>query len=624
MRTADTTQSRRDAPHTQGVVRFGIQTKAFVFIFFALMLTIVVGMTGLAGMKSIRASSEHVTLGDVPILRSMQEALSALAIGSLASEKALDVDDPEAIAAITDAERIFRAASARFNMFMAAITWGSDSEAFMRSLNGANASQWAETGFAGTLRVPQGSPEIVQLAGRAALYYEGLTNHTVLALEHRKRYLTLLAGGETAEAEKEKDLSKNEIERARVFADHVEDNVRRVVQLTNAAVAESADGMRVTQDSVERTMVAVGALGALFLLLVGIVFVRRFVVTPIGSLVVAVEAISRGDLSQRISITTGDELEQLSARFNEMAKHLTEHTEELEREVARRTEELNSKVTALDELNRELDKNTKLLTRRDAELTAANEHLRELDTAKSEFLSVAAHQLRTPLSAVKWVLSVLLEEHTGALSPVQKSYILKGEESNNRMIRLVDDMLTVTRIESGKTEYNFYLLSLHDILANTVSDFQPRTKEKHIDLTYEGLPGRKSEIFVDPEKIRFVLENLFDNAIKYTPEGGKISVALKEEGADYLITISDSGIGIPENEQKHIFSKFFRATNAVKQVTDGSGLGLFVARAIVMRHGGALTFVSKPENGTTFTIRLHKSSENMDNDTEGAPASEKK
>ena len=300
---------------------------------------------------------------------------------------------------------------------------------------------------------------------------------------------------------------------------------------------------------------------------------------------------------------SNDEIGKLAIVFNQMANTLESYTMGLEKEVAVRTKELSEKVERLNQANDELDQRAILLLRRDRELTVANEKLHELDVIKSEFLSVAAHQLRTPLSAIKWILSVLLEGHMGTLSTEQKSYLMKGEESNNRMIRLVDDMLTVTRIESGKTEYQFYKLSLNAILKNLLSDFQPRIMEHKLVLNYNE-ESENFEIMVDPEKIRYVFENLIENALRYTPANGSIETSLKSDGKMCIVTIKDSGIGIPLKEQKNIFSKFFRASNAVKKITDGTGLGLFVAKNTVERHGGTISFESSPESGTTFTVKL--------------------
>ncbi len=333
------------------------------------------------------------------------------------------------------------------------------------------------------------------------------------------------------------------------------------------------------------------------------VLIARTLTRPIRALISAASQIAAGAHSARAPVISNDEIGKLAIVFNQMANTLENYTTGLEREVATRTKELSEKVYRLNQANDELDQSAILLVRRDNELTIANEKLHELDEIKSEFLSVAAHQLRTPLSAIKWIISVLLEGHMGTLSTEQKSYLLKGEESNNRMIRLVDDMLTITRIESGKIEYQFYKLSLNEIIKNLLNDFRPRTKEQKLELNYHE-ESQNFDILVDPEKIRYAFENLLENAIRYTPPGGSIDASLKSEGKMCVVTIKDTGIGIPAKEQKNIFSKFFRATNAIKKITDGSGLGLFVAKNTVERHGGTISFESSPENGTIFIVKL--------------------
>ena len=335
-------------------------------------------------------------------------------------------------------------------------------------------------------------------------------------------------------------------------------------------------------------------------------FIARTLTKPTLALIDAVKKIAGGAHGVRAPVLSRDEIGQLALVFNEMTATIENYTEGLERQVLERTKELDDKIVILNRANKELDRRSTLLLKRDHELTLANEKLHELDKIKSEFLSVAAHQLRTPLSAIKWIFSVLLEEHMGTLTTQQKSYLLKGEESNNRMVRLVDDMLTVTRIESGKTEYSFYVLSLDDVLKNLISDFLPRAKERGLLLTYGQDFQTPPLVSVDTEKIRFLFENLLENAMRYTPRGGNIHVSLSEEGEMLIVRVKDNGIGIPEHEQKNIFTKFFRADNAIKMVTDGSGLGLFVAKNVVEHHGGSITFESKQGEGTTFIIQFKR------------------
>lgn len=330
----------------------------------------------------------------------------------------------------------------------------------------------------------------------------------------------------------------------------------------------------------------------------------RAVTRPIEALTKAAEELAAGNYATRASVTTHDEIGKLARVFNAMAERLSRYTQDLESQVTERTRELDEKVRALNELNQSLDRNATLLIERDVELSRANERLRELDRTKSEFLSIAAHQLRTPLSAVKWVFGVLLEGHMGALTPEQKSYLLKGEESNRRMVQLVDDLLTVTRIESGKMDFRFFTLGMEDIIQNLIAEFTPRAAEQHIALHYTAALEKSAQVRVDPEKVRYVFDNLIENALRYTNTGGSIDITLKAGGDGYDVAVADNGIGIPEAAQKNIFSKFFRSENAVKKVTDGNGLGLYVAKAIIERHGGRIGFTSELGKGTTFMVHL--------------------
>lgn len=330
-------------------------------------------------------------------------------------------------------------------------------------------------------------------------------------------------------------------------------------------------------------------------------YLSQLLTTPIRNLRETANKIAAGDSAARAKIESEDEIGQLAHTFNMMAERIESDTRDLEEKVADRTRALAEKIAALDHLNKELDHTAELLIKRDVELTHANQRLRELDRVKSEFLSIAAHQLRTPLSAVKWVFSILLEEHNGVLSPDQRNFLTKGLESNERMIHLVDDMLTVTRIESGKLEYEMHPIDLVAIAKDIIGDFGDTAERKHIALTFE-CPDEHITVDADAEKIRFVFDNLISNAIKYTPEHGAVLVRMAAQDTHVVLTIRDSGIGIPKDQHASVFTKFFRAENAVKTVSDGTGLGLFVVKSIIEKHDGTVTFESDIGAGTEFTV----------------------
>lgn len=391
---------------------------------------------------------------------------------------------------------------------------------------------------------------------------------------------------------------------------HALKNVRKARAVATALAATTgvdlAERVRKEQANVEFAWSMLLLVEGLLLLLGVFLAVKgsELIAKPIHNLKEMAITVAKGEYDTRASITGEDEIGALAEAMNAMADRMTHYNRELEREVAGRTKELNEKVDILNTLNRDLDQSATLLVRRDLELTRANERLRELDRMKSEFLSVAAHQLRTPLSAVKWVFNLVLEERMGALNDEQKNFLLKGKESNERMVRLVDDMLTVTRIEGGRTEYAFARQNIKDILDDLIPTFAKDASDRGLHFEARTEIAGSTFAMVDSEKIRFVFENLIDNAIRYTPAGGAISIVLNTTDKLVAVDVADTGIGIPEAEQSNIFGKFFRATNAIKVVTDGNGLGLFVVKTIVERHGGSVTFESVSGKGTRFTVLL--------------------
>ena len=268
--------------------------------------------------------------------------------------------------------------------------------------------------------------------------------------------------------------------------------------------------------------------------------------------------------------------------------------EELERKIRERTGELKN-------FNEELEKR---VTERTTELEEANKRLRELDKVKTEFISVAAHQFRTPLAAIKWTLSTVLEGDADNLTAEQKTLLMKGYESTDRVIRLINQMLVVTRIESGKIQYEYAPIHIENLIDSVLLDFTGHAQEVEVEIIFHKPETQLPYIQADPEKIRSVVQNLVENALQYTRKGGQVELSARQEGESIMVFVKDNGIGIPKKQQSGIFNKFFRAENASKERTDGSGLGLFVIKKIVENHGGSVGFDSEENVGTTFYFSL--------------------
>ncbi|MBC7074320.1 HAMP domain-containing protein, partial [Candidatus Parcubacteria bacterium] len=227
-----------------------------------------------------------------------------------------------------------------------------------------------------------------------------------------------------------------------------------------------------------------------------------------------------------------------------------------------------------------------------------------IEKIKTEFVSISAHQLRTPLSAIKWSLRMLLDGDLGSLSKEQREFLEKTYQANQRLINLVNDLLDVTRIEEGRYLFRLEPLDFEKLATNICEIYKKEAEKKNIK--FEFFVKKKSSLFIkgDSEKINLAMQNLIENAIKYTLPGGKVEVRLEEKEKEILFSVKDTGIGIPENQKHRIFSKFFRGSNVQTLDTEGTGLGLFITKNIIEAHGGKIWFESKENVGTTFYFTL--------------------
>lgn len=227
---------------------------------------------------------------------------------------------------------------------------------------------------------------------------------------------------------------------------------------------------------------------------------------------------------------------------------------------------------------------------------------KEIDKAKTEFVSLASHQLRTPIATIKWNTELLLMKYAEVLDSAALGYVDEVAAATLRMELLVSDFLNASRFELGTLSAELATVELTELIATIAQEFMPRAEAKGITLrlTHATSP---LEVRTDPQFIRMSVGNLISNAVKYT-DSGEVRVTTQVTREGIVITVSDSGMGIPEAEQEKIFSKIFRASNAQKHVPDGTGLGLYIAREAISILRGTITFMSKEGEGTTFTVTL--------------------
>jgi len=227
---------------------------------------------------------------------------------------------------------------------------------------------------------------------------------------------------------------------------------------------------------------------------------------------------------------------------------------------------------------------------------------KNLDQAKTEFVSLASHQMRAPLATVKWYTEMLMHPQIGELNPKQTEYVKIVNEVNADMIELVDTLLNVSRSEIGKLVVDMGPTNVQEVTDSILLELSSQIDKKKMNIVkqYDGL---FANVTSDPKLLRIVIHNLITNSIKYTPDGGTVTISFKEAGGNRQVVVSDTGYGIPQAQQAKIFTKLFRADN-VKEIgsSQSTGLGLYLVKSLIEAMGGSISFQSEENKGTAFTI----------------------
>ncbi len=228
---------------------------------------------------------------------------------------------------------------------------------------------------------------------------------------------------------------------------------------------------------------------------------------------------------------------------------------------------------------------------------------KEVDKAKTEFVSLASHQLRTPLSAIRWYSEMLLSKYVGELNEKQRQYVQEIYHGNIRMVDLVNALLNTSRIDLGTFAVEPEPVSLIEIAESVLSELTPQIIERkqEIEKVFQAAPAVYN---ADPKLIRIVFQNLLSNSVKYTQVGGKIGVEISTKGSDLYLSVWDNGYGIPRHQQSQMFQKLFRADNVRQKDTEGTGLGMYIIKAIVESAKGRIWFDSEENKGTKFHVLM--------------------
>jgi len=326
---------------------------------------------------------------------------------------------------------------------------------------------------------------------------------------------------------------------------------------------------------------------------------RYLVSKPVKALAEATQKIGEGNYDYQVLVKSQDELGMLSLSFNKMVKDLKESKDKINRWNQDLEEKINKATSQCEIANQELRE-------ANSSCQVANRSLKEYDNLRSRYVRIVAHELRAPLSNITSSMDILLKGYLGEITNQQTDMIKIAKNNAGSLLDLINDLLNIGRAEQGEIEKNMREVFLEDLIDEAVGFVSSKAAEKNLSLRVNVSPPSPLKVNVDKKSIGHLLTNLIGNAVKYTPEGGTITVKVEEQGDEFLVNIRDTGIGIPEEDLPSIFEEFYRAGNAYNLDRDGTGLGLSLAKKIVEIHGGEIGVTSKEGKGSTFYFSLKK------------------
>ena len=350
-------------------------------------------------------------------------------------------------------------------------------------------------------------------------------------------------------------------------------------------------------------IVIIALLMMVFIIPIGSFF-GNYITDPIHELCLATERVMAGDWDHKIDVRTGDEIEQFAGTFRKMIadikskqKDLQNFSNSLEIKVEERTKELEVAQEATLNMLEDLQASKEALETTNKELT-------KLDELKTDFISTVSHELRTPLSIIKEGISLVLDKIPGEINEKQSKILDISKYNIDRLARIIDDLLDISKIESGKVKLKRSFINMSDIVRQVASSFGPRIKERGLEMRLD-IDNVSGSVWADTDRITQVLINLIGNAVKFT-SSGRIDISCKDKGDGVVCSVADTGVGISKEDMPKVFGKFQQFGRVAGAGDKGTGLGLSIAKSIVDMHNGTIWVESEPGKGSRFAFKLHK------------------
>ncbi|MFL6255466.1 MAG: ATP-binding protein [Pyrinomonadaceae bacterium] len=281
----------------------------------------------------------------------------------------------------------------------------------------------------------------------------------------------------------------------------------------------------------------------------------------------------------------------------------TEEDDSALEELSRQNRDLVQVLSELEEKREQMERLNTKLEESNRELNQANAQLREVSAMKEEFLALTTHDLRSPLTVISGVINFFTSGRLGDMTAEQRNMVAMMERNTQNLIELVNDLLDASKLESGTMRLDFSTIELSALLDELRHQMQPLAAEKEIALE-EGVPSELPPLRADRAKLRRVLVNLISNAVKFTPRGGRVSLSAAPEGPLVRVSVTDTGVGIPEEDLRDIFDKYAQARSRATRSEKGTGLGLYITRQLVELHGGHIEVQSEVGKGSTFSFTI--------------------